>query len=230
MSPLYVQQNQNNIPTRMYMDVPGLDAIDAHILALEAVDVAYSLIPKFSGRLARSLRPLWGNGYFGISWRDPAVWYQEVGIRPFTMRSLAGKTIPMWIKDPDGEERKKNPKAEVKVGEDGVVRVLVFRRAAKQGQRKVVMRSGVQTSVPRSYPGAPGRISVREAAAPYTREGKVGGRIAGDMEGIRRNVGVRWRHPGLTGRSFLFQGLVKAAQYGGIDPSSPVHATNSVWR
>lgn len=217
-----LQQTSGRIPTHLYME-GDLTAYQAHAIALDAVAIARRNMPKFSGQGARQLRPVWGHGYFGIVWDDPSVWYQEVGIRPFTMRNLAGKTIPMWIKDPTGEERRKNPKAETRQGEDGVVRVLVFRRAARMGQRRQVMRRGRPVDVPMSYPGAPGRISSREI--PGTgREGRKGGQIA------RHNVGVRWRHPGLVGRSFLFRGLTQAALQHGLDPETPVWATTNRWK
>jgi len=63
-----------------------------------------------------------------------------------------------------------------------------------------------RVDVPRSYPGAPGRINKRQPAAPDTlfNVGK-GGQIA------PTNVGVRWRHPGLMSKDFVRQGLVTAA-------------------
>jgi hypothetical protein len=217
-----IQEGQDRIPDRLYMEAPLTD-YQAHIIAVRAVALARSEMPKFSGRGARQLQPLWGEGFFGMRWDDDFVWFQEIGIRPFTMRSLAGKTIPMWIKDPTGRVRQQNPKAETQIGEDGVVRVLIFRRAALLGQRKTVMRKGVPVSVPASYPGAPGRIALREAAAPLTRQGRLGGQIA------RGNVGVRWRHPGLVGRNFMHRAMVRAAVEVGLDPTAPVWATTQRW-
>lgn len=197
----------------------------AHAAAIDAVDIARKFMPKMTGAGARSLQPLWGPGFFGIRWDDNYVWFQEIGINPFTMSKLAGKIIPMWIKDPTGIERRKNPKAKTKTGEDGVIRVLVFRRAAKPGQRKVVRRAdGTLREVPASYPGAPGRIGRREVKRPLTGLGRLGGQIA------RGNIGVRWRHPGLIGRSFLYRGLIEAAIQHGLDHEAPVHASTSKWR
>ena len=68
-----------------------------------------------------------------------------------------------------------------------------------------------EVSVPRSWPGAPGRIVQREARRPWTTPGKVGGQIA------ERNVGVRWRHPGLTGREYLQHSLRVAAEQSGVE-------------
>lgn len=223
------QEGLGRLPDHLYME-NDLTAYQNHAIALEAAAIARRSMPKFSGASAREIQPLWGHGFFGLRWSSPVVWYQEVGIRPFTMNRLAGKTIPMWIKDPTGVERARNPRAQVRVGEDGVPRVLIFRRAARHGQRKIVERNGQRVDVPASYPGAPGRIAVREMAAPHTRRGKIGGRIAGGPDLARPNVGVRWRHPGLIGRSFLHRGMTQAAIQAGLDPDAPIWATTARWR
>lgn len=216
--------NLNAVPNRLHMQVPGGTSYQCHSLALAAVYHARSQMPKMTGAGARSLRPLWGEGFFGITWDDPYIWFQEIGIHPFTMKRLAGKIIPMWIPDPTGDERRKNPKAKTKRSEDGRTFVLIFRKAAKRGERKKVQnRDGSMRDVPASYPGAPGRINRREMARPHTTVGKIAGAIA------QRNVGVRWRHPGLTPRSFLHYGMLAAAASGGI-PIDTVHATTSRWR
>jgi hypothetical protein len=124
------------------------------------------------------------------------------------MRSLAGKTIPMWIDDPTGEERRQNPKAKTRRTKSGKIQVLIFRRAAKIGARKQVRRAvgGVvhNVSVPASYPGAPGRITRRHGERGSSRGEHQPG-------GIRRfNTGVRWRHPGLAPRGFLHYGLTRS--------------------
>ena len=208
------------VPDRLVMYVLDLSEADAQFLAEEATRLAKLAMPKSSGRGARNLQPVWGQGWFGVRWQDSYVWFQEAGINPFTMKSLAGKTIPMWIKDPTGSERRKYPKAKTRVTESGVTEVLIFRRASHVGERKMVTRPHPtlgthQVDVPRSYPGAPGRISRREAAKPWTTPGRIGGAIA------TRNVGVRWRHPGLMKRSFIRQGLVTAAQYHNF-PAGPI--------
>lgn len=216
--------NPNAVPNRVYMEVPGATSVQCHALAISAVFHARSQMPKMTGAGARSLRPLWGEGFFGITWDDPYVWFQEVGIHPFTMKRLAGKIIPMWVPDPTGEMRRKNPKAKTKRSEDGRTFVLIFRKAAKQGERrKVTQKDGSVRDVPASYPGAPGRIAVREMARPHTTVGKIAGAVA------QRNVGVRWRHPGLTPRSFLHHGMVQAALTAGYAPGQ-VYATTSRWR
>jgi hypothetical protein len=147
--------------------------------------------------------PLYGAGYFGVGWADSSIWFQEQGIRPFTMFSLKGKVIPMWVDDPTGTERQKSPKARVRVTLSGKTQVLIFRRA--------------------TAPGEPGRISKREAARPWTTPGRRPGAIA------RGNVGVSWRHPGLAPRQFVNHGMTIAAQQGGIVPTR-VYAADRTWR
>jgi hypothetical protein len=196
------------------MDTPNLDASQTKVLAKVALGVAKRMMPKLTGKGASSLRPVCGPGWFGIEWDSPYIWYQEAGIKAFTMSSLAGKIIPLWIDDPTGKERSSNPKAKVRTTASGKIQVLIFRRAATVGSRKVVKRrvNGMTTSVSTvaSYPGAPGRIGNRETSRPNTRMGKVGGRIAAP------NVGVRWRHPGLAYRVFLHQSLVTACENSGV--------------
>jgi hypothetical protein len=194
------------------MRVKGLDSMSAALMAAQAVTAARRLAPKLTGDAALRITPISGPGWFGLHWADYYLWFQETGIRPFTMRSLAGKVIPMWIDDPTGLERSKNRKAQIRWLPSGRVQVLLFRRAAKQGQRKVVNRNGVMVDVPMSYPGAPGRITRREAPAPYTRPGKLGGQIA------KGNVGVRWRHPGVYPKWFLHRSLELAAEWNGVRP------------
>jgi hypothetical protein len=172
-----------------------------------------------SGDGARRLQPLYGPGWFGIYFPDPYMWFQDHGIRSFTMNSLEGKTIPMWISDPTGQVRAKNPKAEVRTTASGVTQVKIFRKVARKGQRIIKTRVDPITRIkrivedrPASYPGAPGRIGTREAGSPYTTPGRVGGAVA------RGNVGVRWRHPGISPRGFLNHGMTVAAQQAGILP------------
>lgn len=212
-----------DIPNRMYMDVPGMESSEAYIVADTAAELAYQSAPKLSGNSARGITPISGQGFFGVQWADDHVWFQESGIRPFTMSNVAGKVIPMWVDDPYGIEQQRNPRAETRETADGRRQVLIFRRAARQGQRKVVKRrvGGVEQRIEilASYPGAPGRISRREAA-PHTAEGKLAGQIA------KGNVGVRWRHPGLYGRGFLAESLLRAAAQHGIAPG-PLRVASS---
>lgn len=163
----------------------------------------------------------------GMASHNSYTWYQDNGVRPFTMYSLAGKTIPMWIDDPAGTERLRNPKARTRVTLSGKTQILIFRRAAQIGQRKTI-RTRVAgqwetKTVPLSYPGAPGRIGRREAGRPYTTAGRTGGQIAA------ANVGVRWRHPGLAPRKFLNRAMVLASQRGGILPVR-LYVADRNWR
>jgi hypothetical protein len=200
-------------PDAMVMTIPGLQSIEARIVARDAVEIARRVAPKLSGASSRRLLPYFGVGFIGIRWIESYVFFQEMGIRGFTMRRLAGKTIPMWIDDPTGRERARNPRARTRVTVSGKVQVLIFRRAAHIGQQKLkVGRFGTPRWVPASYPGAPGRIAIREMAQPLTTPGQTPGAI------VRRNVGVRWRHPGLDARLFLHHGLTEAAFNHGLPP------------
>jgi hypothetical protein len=214
MAGKFESAQQRDLPDRIVMEVPGLPAEDASDLAVLAVAFAYQNAPKSSGRSARRLTAVYGVGFFGIHWLDDYVWYQEQGTRAHTMRSLAGKTIPMWVDDPDGKVRRENPKAEVRDAGGGRMQVRIFRRAAKMGQRKQVRRlqRGVMQTVdvPASYPGAPGRIALRRAGGVDTVPGTRGGQIHPG------NVGVRWRHPGLAPRGFIDHALRLAAREGGV--------------
>lgn len=202
------------LPNLLVMEVEGASIDDCRWLAEAAAENAKHNIPKLTGRSSALLRPAYWDGYFGIAWEGDHIWFQNEGIRAFTMNRLAGKVVPMWIDDPSGKERKKNPKAKTRTTAGGRVQVLLFRRAANKGERKTVKRTvgGVtrMVDVPRSYPGAPGRIALREQRRPLTTPGKLGGQIA------QKNVGVRWRHPGLAGRHFLQYGLRSAADALGV--------------
>lgn len=190
-------------PDRIIMRVDGLSGPRARTLANAAVREARRVMPKLTGGSASRLFPLYGQGFFGIGFQDSYVWFQEQGIRPFTMYALAGKTIPMWVDDPTGAEREKNPKAKTRVTLSGKVQVLIFRKATE--------------------PGAPGRIGRRETSRPFTSQGKVAGAIA------KGNVGVKWRHPGLAPRKFLNHAVSLAAQQGGIVPTR-IYAADRTWR
>jgi hypothetical protein len=214
-------------PDRMIMLVPKLNGNRARHIANSAAREARKLMPKMTGRAASRLFPVYGYGYFGIGWQDSYTWFQDRGIRPFTMTSLAGKTIPMWIDDPAGTERQRNPRAKTRTTLSGKTQVLIFRRAAQIGatrtiRTKVAGQWEVRT-VPASYPGAPGRIGRREAGRPWTTAGRTGGQVA------QGNVGVRWRHPGLAPRLFLNRAMTVAAQQGGVLPQR-IYVADRSWR
>lgn len=217
-------------PDRMIMVEKGMSAGVARRAAMAAARDVRRKMPKLSGAAARRVQPVWAKGWFGVMWADDYVWYQDHGTKAFTMRSLAGKLIPMWIDDPTGMERRNNPKAKVRTTESGKVQVLIFRRAAHIGQRRKVYRKDPKTGQrvlvsdkPMHYPGAPGRIAKREMPQPYTTPGRVPGAIA------RGNVGVWWRHPGISPRSFLNGAMTAAAQACGLVPQR-VYVADKTWR
>lgn len=189
-------------------------------LAQRAVNLAREVMPKVTGHLAGTLEPIHGLNFFGIYFPDRRVWFLEQGTRAHTMHEIAGKTIPMWIDDPTGAERRQNPKAKTRTTVDGRAQVLIFRRVGtKSGYRawasKIVRvtRSGARIAKYK-YPGAAGRITRREAPRPLTTAGRTGGRIA------RGNVGVAWRNPGLQGRQILNFAVTMAAAESDIDLES----------
>ena len=181
--------DETEIPIKMLVYVEGLHSQAARTLAYEALRRCREVMPKLWSTKKR-IWATWGDGFYGLTWGDSYLWFQEQGIRAFTMNSLQGKTIPMWVDDNDGELQRKNSKIQVKIGSDSRIKVLIFRKATK--------------------PGAPGRISRREARKPFTRPGKLGGQIAPG------NVGVKWRHPGLRGTHYLLYGLTETARVHGV--------------
>lgn len=201
-------------PDRMVMRAPDLGDDEARHLAIDAVWRARQRMPRVTGRTANRLVPLYGEGWFGIYFPDPQAWFMEHGTAPRTMRSLAGKTVPMWVSDDDGKLRAKNPKIKVRRTEDGRTQVLIFRKAARIGERRQVRRRNPDTGqmetswAVASWPGAPGRIS---------RRGE-DGRIAPG------NVGVRWRHPGLRALQYLNGALAEVAWESNV-PITTVYAT-----
>lgn len=203
-------------PNRLYINVPNLPATTAERLSQIAVRIAQQLAPKMSGAGAKSIEPYFGNGFFGMRWDRPYMWDQEAGTRPFTMRSLAGKTIPMWIDDPTGKLlREQGPKAKTRITASGKRQVLMFRKVAKIGQTKTktIRRPDgtlIQRQVPASYPGAAGRISHREITEYPRSNGKIAKMVS------RAHVGVRWRHPGLVGRGFMHHALTEVSVQMGL--------------
>lgn len=210
-SPTPPGTSSGNIPDRIYVLIEGLDETTAWHLAQRAVHLAQGYAPKLSGRSSHRLRVYYGPGFFGIQWLDPYMWFQEAGTRPRVMTNLAGKTIPMWIDDPTGSERAKNPRARTRVTFSGKTQILIFRKAAKVGERKSVKRKVAGTyrmvDVPKSYPGAPGRIARRQFVTypADTHSGKV----------AVRNIGVRWFNPGIAGKGFMQHAIWTSAQQAG---------------
>lgn len=215
-------------PDRIVMPVDGLEETDARNLAIDAVMRARLTMPRVTGGTASRLQPLSGEGFFGIWFPDAHTWFMEHGTKPFTMRSLAGKTIPMWITDADGSMRRDNPKAQVRTTEDGRTQVLIFRRAAPIGKRKLNRKIDKTTgqvttwTSPASYPGAPGRIGRRVPGAPWSGNLRGGAIAAG-------NVGVRWRHPGIVAMNFLNSALAQAAFESGFIIQPVYVANGATW-
>jgi hypothetical protein len=195
-------------PDRLYIYDAGLTRGVARKLAYQALREARKNVPKLSRETERNLYAIWGVGYFGVGWHSDYVWFQEAGIRPFTMTSLEGKIIPMWVDDPRGEVERQNrtgtSRPETRTTASGRKQTLIFRRAGRRGAQR---RDGTM----QSYPGSRGRIARREARRPYTRPGKRPGAIA------KGNMGVRWRHPGLKPRWSVATALEGIAEQNMMD-------------
>ncbi len=204
--------DSQHIPESVYVFDPLLTKAQARSLSNVAVRQAQALAPKLTGDSARRIKAFYGPGYFGIKFADSYLWVQNSGSKPFTMKSLAGKVIPMWIDDPLGKEARANPKAKTRVTVSGRRQVLIFRKAAKMGARKKVAQRDSRgrlvrwRDVPASYPGAPGRIARREASS---------GRIASHAPS--GHSGVRWRHPGIQGRHFMDEAVSRVAYQAGLE-------------
>jgi hypothetical protein len=211
-------------PDRMVMRAEGYGRDVTRYLAIDAVYTARMSMPRVTGATASRLTPIYEEGWFGIYFPDSWTWFMEQGTGPRTMRSLAGKTVPMWVSDEDGRIRAKNPKTRVRTTMDGRTQVLIFRRAAPIGQRKQVRRRNKWTGemetvwTVASYPGAPGRISRRSDGMGWGRGAS--GQIAAG------NVGVRWRHPGLRALQFLNAALSGVAFRSNV-PLTTVYATDA---
>lgn len=217
-------------PDLLVMEIDQLDQYEARNLAIDALFRARQQMPRVTGQTASRMQPFYETGWFGIWFPDAHTWFMERGTRPRTMYSLAGKTIPMWVDDPTGEARRANPKIKVRATEDGRTQVLIFRRAARVGQRrtnrKVNKVTGAVTTwtSPMSYPGAPGRIAVRAPGAPWTPAGQRGGQIG------RGNGGVRWRHPGVRAMGFMNAALAEAAFDAGLIVGTVYAVDNASWQ
>ena len=206
-------------PHQAVMGIPGMDIEQAELVATKALERTKDYLPRATGGSSATLATIFGHEWFGLEWDADAIWYQEEGIKPFTMRSLAGKTIPMWVKDRDGSMRTKNPKIKQRTRADtGEIEVLIFRKAAQLGARKesckVIKGKLVQQNVPASYPGAPGRIAVNRSQG-VIRQGDVDPNASNPGQIAKKNVGVRWRHPGLDAGRYMVRGMTDAAEYFG---------------
>jgi hypothetical protein len=142
-----------------------------------------------------------------------------------TGHTLTHNTIPMWLPDPLGRLHRENPKNKTRVTVDGRQEVLFFRKVAKIGQTKNAIRRDSHgrlqvRSVPASYPGAAGRINLRQF--PDFPGGTGNGRIMSTIE--RPHVGVRWRHPGIVGKHFMAHSITTVCQEYGIT-ASRINAT-----
>lgn len=211
------------IPDRMVMRAEGFSEQDTRYLAIDAAYTARMTMPRVSGATASHLVPIYQQGWFGVYFPDSWTWFMEQGSGPRTMRSLAGKTVPMWVYDEDGQLRAKNKKIRVRTTQDGRTQVLIFRKAAPIGQRKQVRRRNKATGemetvwTVASYPGAPGRINRRSSGQGWGNgePGQIG----------RGNTGVRWRHPGLRALQFLNAAIAGVAFRSSV-PLTTIYATD----
>lgn len=182
-------------PTGWVLVCPSeTDAHATRLMALQALGVAREMAPKVSGRGAALMRPRHGQGWFGLTMPEHMV-HTNRGTRPRVMRELSGKgPIPMWITDHDGTMTAKVPAHKrsqmTRITVDGRRQVKIFRMVPPIGSRKNVRRGSRVVSVPRHYPGAPGRID--------PRTGRFGG--------------VWWRHPGIRGRQYVEDALAFVAE------------------
>jgi hypothetical protein len=158
------------VPDRLIAEVPSLPPRrSTRTLARQAERRARQACPKLSGAAAGRLEAIWGQGWIGVRFADPYIWYQEKGIRPFTMKSLAGKAVPMWLDDPDGSVLRDNPKAQTRTMAGGRRQTLIFRRATNPGARKITARgpggriAPGGTKVAWRFPGMHGKDFIRDS-------------------------------------------------------------------
>ncbi len=217
-------------PDRAFMVVDELPRANAYLLALEAVEEARKKMPKLSGRAADRLEPIYADNIFGILWQDSYVWYQDHGIRPFTMNNLQGKTIPMWINDPSGQLRQKNPKAKTRVTKDGRQQTLIFRKAPKQGggtqrysRNSKTGALELNTDKKGSSPTKAGRAKKDNLAGSLSEEGRKSGGKNGSG-----SSGMGWRYPGIAPKLFINNSITVTAQKNGILPVR-IYVTDATW-
>jgi hypothetical protein len=215
-------------PDRVIMALSGLPEDAARYMSIDAVQRARMTMPRVTGATASRLQPFYGRNFFGIWFPDSHTWFMEHGTKGFTMRSLAGKTIPMWIDDPDGSVQRQNPKSETRTTDDGRMQVKIFRKAAPIGKRKINRKRDKVTGMvttwtsPASFPGAPGRINKRISGATATASQRPGAISLG-------NGGVKWRHPGLRAMGFLNSALATVAFESGFLIQPVYVADGATW-
>jgi hypothetical protein len=188
------------------MVVDELPRANAYLLALEAVEEARKKM------------------------QDSYVWYQDHGIRPFTMNNLQGKTIPMWINDPSGQLRQKNPKAKTRVTKDGRQQTLIFRKAPKQGggtqrysRNSKTGALELNTDKKGSSPTKAGRAKKDNLAGSLSEEGRKSGGKNGSG-----SSGMGWRYPGIAPKLFINNSITVTAQKNGILPVR-IYVTDATW-
>lgn len=206
------------MPDHLWVNVPQLTEDQCKELAVLCAARAKAIAPKVSGQGARGIKEFHGKGYFGLRWDSSYLWYVESGTKPHTLRSIAGKTVPMWLPDPLGRLAHDNPKAKTRITEDGRKQTLIFRRAAKMGQHKDVVKRDSKgrlqvRQVPASYPGAAGRINLRRWPD-FPGGTGTNGRIMSTI--ARPHIGVRWRHPGIVGKHFMAHAITSVCFEAGI--------------
>ena len=214
-------------PDRAFMVVDELPRANAYLLAVEAVEEARKKMPKLSGRAADRLEPIYADNIFGILWQDSYVWYQDHGIRPFTMNNLQGKVIPMWINDPAGSLRMKNPKAKTRTTADGRVQTLIFRKAPKgtQRYRRNPKTGALELNIDKkgSSQTKSGRAKKDNLSGSLYDEGRKNGGKNGSG-----NSGMGWRYPGIAPKLFINNSITVTAQKNGILPVR-VYVTDATW-
>jgi len=92
----------------------------AHQISLRAAEIVRRTAPRGPNNSRRLIRATWQRGQIGIHIPPQAMhlYYLDQGIRPFVMKSLEGKTIP--ISNPDG--------------------TISFRRAKNVGRPQILSR------------------------------------------------------------------------------------------
>lgn len=109
----------------------------AHRISLRAASIVRQTAPRGPNNSRRFIRETWQKGQVGVHIPPQAIhlYYLDQGIRPFVMKNLEGKTIP--IRNPDGS--------------------ISFRRAKGVGKPSILTRdeSGkiIHSKIRWRYPG-----------------------------------------------------------------------------